>query len=240
MTARREPDERVIPNLDPEDWEQALEWRPLAYQTIRGFVEHVLNRPGSVTYRGRFGESSAIAARAGMTSFQWSVSGGLAFGVDPVSLCQDLEYRALEATAVAIHDFDPEKGGEYLSTKYLRKVILRALQSEFDRWVITSSSPNVVSYGSAANPILPEGVDEPSYLDPHDQEPNDGLTEADREKLQTALGALTSKQAWALRMKADGVDIDVIAERLGFKTVSAVHKFIRQARETGQKAYEAK
>lgn len=227
MTARREPDERVVPVLDPEDWERALAWRPLAYQTVRQYVEHITKR--QVSYRGRFGEAD----------FQWIVPGGVVYGIDPVSLCQDLEHRALEATAVAMHDFDPEKGGEHVSTNYLRKVILRALQSEFDRWLSSSSSQNTVSYGSSVLPILPDGVDEPSYLDPHDQEPNDGLSDEDRDKLQTALGALTSKEAWALRMYADGDDGVVIAEKLGFKSPEAAYKFIRQAREKGQKAFEA-
>ena len=227
MTARKEPDERTVPDLTPEDWATALEWRPLAYQTVRGFVQHVTQR--KVTYRGRFGDPD----------FEWVIGGGVVYGIDPVSLCQDLEHRALEATAVAIHDFDPEKGGEFISTNWMRKVILRALQSEFDRWLASSSSQNTVSYGSSVVPILPDGVAEPSYLDPHDEEPDDGLSDTDRERLQTALGALTSKEAWALRMKADGVDPAVIAERLGFKSVEAAYKFIRQAREKGQKAYEA-
>lgn len=228
MTARREPNERVIPELDQEDWDIVLQWRPLIYQTIRSFVSKAISRP--VHYRGRFGEPS----------FEWLVGGGVAYGVDPVSLCQDLEYRALEAAAVAVHEFDPEKGhGEHISGKYLTKAIGRELQHEFDRWLLSSASPNTMSYGSSVVPILPDDAEEPSYLDPHDQETGDGLTDSDREKLQTALGALSSREAWALRMIADKVPTDVIAERLGFKSTQAANRFIQQARETGRKAFEA-
>lgn len=227
MPARREPNERVRPDLTPEDWEVAVQWRPLAYRCIRDFVAKTTKR--SVSFRGQIGKPS----------FRWIVDGGAAYGVDPVSLCQDLEYRAVEAIAHAAHIFAETGTEEHISEAYLRKSVLRKLQDEFDHWVVTSSSPTQVNYGSTVAPLFGEDEVEPSYLEDFDRDDEgDGLTDEDRERLQVALGALSSKEAIALRLLADGQPYTEIAKTLGYKHVNSVYKLIDTAREKGQRAYE--
>lgn len=227
MPARREPNERAQPDLTPDDWEVAVQWRPLAYRAIRDFVAKITKR--SVSFRGKIGTPS----------FAWQVDGGAAFGLDPVSLCQDLEYRAVEAVAHAAHVFADTGTEDHLSEAYLRKAVLRALQDEFDRWVLTSSAPSQVNYGSTVAPLFGEDEAEPSYLESFDQdEPDDGLSDEERARLQIALGALSSKEAIALRLLADGQPYEEIARNLGYKHVQSVYKLIDTAREKGQRAYE--
>ena len=49
---------------------------------------------------------------------------------------------------------------------------------------------------------------------------------------------MTSREAWALRMLADGQPLVVIAENLGFKSEGAARNFINEAKRKGQAAYE--
>jgi hypothetical protein len=235
-----EPNDRKVPDLAPEDWAQVVQWRPLIYKVVRKFGQHVMDR--GVFYRGRIGEPS----------FEWIVPQTTAYGEDAIGLLQDMEARALEEAAVAFARFDSEKsGGKPVSAKYLERVIWRGLQKEFDSWLEANHSVDTVQM--SAQPLLylddgptddsrerhgqsigepweapqPTVADPPPVLDP--------VVEA---RLTNAMGELSSKEAWALRMVADGTPIDVIAERLGFTNVRSAHNLIAQARETAQKAYE--
>lgn len=221
---RLEPNERKLPEIAPEAWDKVVEWRPHIYSILRRFGKELMGR--EITWHGRIGESD----------FCWDVSEPTrsVFGVDPAALMQDLEYRALEIAAVAITQMDKrttKPSGAVQS--WLKRWIERGLQDEFDRWILTSSSQNVVQLG------LPEdryaGVADPVY-DPF-AEPDDGLTEETRERLQAAMGALTSREAWALRMHADGSPPAVIAEALGLKGEKSVFKIIATAKKKAGDAY---
>ena len=159
---RLEPDERRVPDLTQEDWDRVVQWRPLIYSTLRKFGAKILNR--KVGIRGKIGTSS----------FQWLVF-GTAYGVDAVTILQDLESRALEAAAEAFHKFDAEKaGGKPVSSHYLEKVILRRLQDEFDhlRASQLQGDGTLVTYEqmTAVNPRTDKPRAEPGRLDPHDQD----------------------------------------------------------------------
>lgn len=235
-----EPNERKAPELSPEDWAQTVQWRPLIYRVLRKFGQHMMSR--AVYYRGRIGEPS----------FQWIVPEGAAYGESAVSLMEDLEARALEEAAVAFSRFDPEKaGGKPVSSKYLERVIWRGLQKEFDAWLEANHPVDADSMQGMPRTYLPDGPTDDSP-DRHGQsvgedweppqpvyaDPPAVLDPETVARLENAMGELSSREAWALRMFADGTPVDVIAERLGFANTRSAHNLIAEARATAKKAYE--
>lgn len=235
------PSKRKMPELTPEDWDQVVRWRPLIYKAIRRFAEHVMVR--GVFYRGRIGEPS----------FEWLVPQGLAYGEDAVSLVQDMEARALEAAARAFHQYDPEKaGGKPVSARYLERVIWRDLTDEFEAWQAANHSIEVVQMSAMPRSYLPDGPTDDASGPRHGQsvgedweppqsvyaDPPAVLDPEVVARLQNAMGELSSKEAWALRMLADGTPIDVIAERLEYENIRSAHNLIATAREKARTAYE--
>lgn len=197
--------------LTGDDWAKAVQWRPYVYKRIAAFGRKVLAR--GVSFSGEFGESS----------FQWNVS-GYAYGVEARSILEDLEAPALEAAARAAHRFDESRGTKFVT--YLSRAVDNALRETFDSWVKGSSSevqrPIEWAEDLEAPPLLPEE----SSLDPETEE-----------ALQEAMGALTSKEAWALRMYADGVPIQVIQERMGHDRDTSTHALIKRARQKAERAF---
>jgi len=235
-----EPNERKVPELTPEDWAQVVKWRPLIYKVLRRFGEHVMAR--SVHWEGRIGEPS----------FEW-IAGGAAYGEDPISVMQDLEARALEAAARAFHQYDLEKaGGKRVSEKYLSRVIWRDLTDEFETWQAVNHPFDVDSMQGMPRTYLPDGPTDDAPGPRHGQSVGEDWeppqpTIADppavpdpetTARLDNALMELSSREAWALRMHADGTPTDVIAERLGFKNTRSAHNLIAEARERAKTAYE--
>jgi hypothetical protein len=236
-----EPNERKKPELAPEDWDQVLQWRPLIYKVVRKFGEHIMTR--AVWYRGRIGESS----------FEWIVPQGSVYGTDPVSVLQDLEARALEAAARAFHQYDLEKaGGKPVSEKYLQRVIWRDLTDEFEAWQATNRPFEVLSVSDMPRTYLPDGPTDDAAGPRHGQsvgedweppqpvyaDPPAVLDPEVVARLQNAMGELSSVEAWALRMHADGVPTEVIAERLCFKNTRSANNLIAEAKGKAKTAYE--
>jgi DNA-directed RNA polymerase specialized sigma24 family protein len=214
------PHQRPGFETTPAEWDEVLEWRPFIYRQLARFGSKVTKR------------NVAWAGEIGTTTFRWLPDGQYAYGVEIPSLMQDLEYRALEAAVRAVQTFDPGRTNKFVT--YLGKVITNALQDEFDDWVETSSSGVHWPLDDAALHEAPPLVDEDA---------GSGLDEETEETIQRAIGALTARQAWALRMYADGVPIEVIAERLGHKNTtshdaSPTFALIRRAQRAAQAAFE--
>jgi len=236
-----EPNARRAPELTPEDWDQVVAWRPLIYKVIRKFGENAMAR--GVFYRGRIGAPN----------FEWIVPQPTAYGEDAVALMQDLEARGLEEAAVAFSRFDPEKaGGKPVSEKYLERVIWRGLQKDFDTWLAANHSVETLQVSAMPRMYLDDGPTDDAPGPRHGQSVGEDWeapqsTVADpppvpdpevTARLGNALGELSSREAWALRMHADGTPPDVIAERLGFQNTRSAHNLIAEARERAKTAYE--
>lgn len=243
MPERREPNERKRPELAPEDWQAAVTWRPYIYQLVRKFGSKVM------------GMDVWLTGDVMRNTHQWITSGEGAYGVDAHAILEDLEARAFEAAAVAAHHFDENEGFQF--TTYLTKVVNNQLQDEFDHWVKTSSSKHedgVLSWQDQESQYFgdhegPEGGRfkdnwDPQYeknANPYDPTPEGVILSPEVEAaLERAMGALSSKEAWALRMHADGVPVDVIRERLGYKGEKSVYKLIATAKTKARAAYEEK
>lgn len=194
-----------------EHWAEAVQWRPFVYSRLAKFGARVMRR--AVSWGGEIGTPT----------FQWQISPGVAYGVDPTSLMQDLEPIALEAAARAAQRFDP--GREVKFVTYLAKVVDNALHDEFAKWVQSSASMFGASLEDA------EGLEELG-------EPESSLTPAIERALTEAMGRLTSREAWALRMYADDTPIDVIRDRMGHDHRQSTHALIKRAKEKAAPAFE--
>ena len=217
---RKTPDQRTTIDVSEKDWAIVLDHREYVYNRLRVFGEKVLRR--RVAWVGPLGQH------------QWRVfPPKQAYGADPHALMEDLEYRALEAAVEAVRSFKPDAG---LSLKsFMATVIDHKLRNEFDMMTRSvEESEGMISLDD----VDPDAL---SYVDPHDEPdgPDDGLNDETRARLQSAMGALTSREAWALRMKADGRPNVVIAESLGLKGEKSVFKIIAEARRKAKAAYDA-
>lgn len=240
---RREPNERERPEgLTPEHWALAMEWQPYVYQLVRRFGAKVM------------GMDVWLTGDVTKGTHRWITSSFNAYGQDAVSIMEDLEYRGMEGAAVAARDFQPERG--YQFSTFLTKVVNNDLRDEFDRWVQTSSNPENMVYADDDS-LRPRFEDSPQNTNlngrnseawdpgyernarPYEAESVESvLTPEVQARLENAMGGLTSKEAWALRMHADGVPADVIAERLGYKGEKSVYKLIAAAKDKARVAYE--
>lgn len=200
------PNQRDRPVLDKDAWNVVVQWRPFVYRCLATFGSRAMKRP--VSWKNEIGTPE----------FEWTMGGGLVYGVDPRSLMQDLEYRALEAAAEAATSFDEAHDTKFVT--YLSKVIDNNLRDEFQSWLLSS----------AAVPHRPLDQAEDMEAPPFVPDEDDGLDESTRNALQEAMGALTAKEAWALRMHADGAPIDVIRQTLGHKRKTSTYALIDRAK----------
>lgn len=235
---RKEPNERKAPELSDKDWAMAVQWRPYVYQLARKFGANVMAMDVWLT------------GDVMKNTHRWITSGPMAYGIDAVALMEDLEARAFEAAAVAAHNFDETQG--YQFSTYLTKVVVNQLRDDFDRWVQSSTSKpedGIVSWQAMGRLFFGEHDAEGSRIfddwDPQYEmsDPMAPLPEATvltpevEAKLENAMGVLSSKEAWALRMHADGVPADVITERLGYKDPKSVYRLIDKAKAKARKAF---
>lgn len=240
---RKEPNERKRPELTAKDWQAAVTWRPYLYQLIRKFGSKVMSM------------DVWIAGDVMLNTHRWITSGLSAYGVDAQAVLEDMEARAFESAAIAAHEFDETRGFEF--STFLTRAVNNDLRDEFNRWLQSSTSkPEDGSLqwsamkrrfeeDSPMNESL-SGRDseawDPQYdktASPYDAVPEPSvLTPEIAAHLEQAMGALTSKEAWALRMVADGVPADVIAERLGYEGQKSVYKLIARAKSKAQQAYD--
>lgn len=243
MTDRKEPNERKRPELTAEDWQAAVTWRPYLYQLIRKFGVKVM------------GMDVWLTGDVMKNTHRWITSAMGAYGVDAPSVLEDMEARAFEAAAVAAHNFDESEG--YQFSTYLTRVVNNQLQDEFDRWVKTSTSKpedGNLQWSEMKRRFEPDGPQndtlsgadseawDPQYektANPHEALAEETvLTPEVQERLSSAMGALSSKEAWALRMHADDVPADVISERLGYKDPKSVYRLIEKAKKKAREAYD--
>jgi DNA-directed RNA polymerase specialized sigma24 family protein len=243
---RKEPNERKPPELTPEDWEAIVAWRPYLYQMIRAFGAKVL------------GTRVWLTGNVEKNTHRWITGEATAYGIDARAALEDMEASAFEAAAVAAHKFDPTKG--YQFSTYLTRVVEHGLQKAFDAWVLTSTSKHedgVRQWSAMQRLYEPDGPTDdsrdrhgqsvgedwdPQYEKtayPHDALPEpSALTPEDEARLENAMGGLTSKEAWALRMYADGAPADAIADALGYKGEKSVYKLIAKAKDKARVAAE--
>lgn len=200
------------------EWERVLQWRPLVYKLLAEWATKKTRRKWPITMRGRIGQPRLELSPAG-DGFEWITYGAI-FGVDGRSFMEDFEAPALHAAVVASRSFDPSRGLTFEA--FLRPILFHDLEDEFRKWIRTSES-------MASGPI-----DEALELEAApfvEADAEDGLDPDVRDALQEAMGALTAKEAWALRMYADGVPVRVIQERLGHARDTSTHALIKRAKE---------
>ena len=196
-----------------EAWALVVQWRPLVYKLLAEWATRKAKRP--IQMRGRIGQPHLELSPA--DEFEW-LTGGALFGVDGRSFMQDFEVVALEATLVASRSFDESRGLAFET--YLRPILWHDLEDAFKKWIKDSASME------SARLELANDLEGPPLL----KEPEDGLDPDVRDALQEALGSLTAKQAWALRMQADGVPVEVIQERLGHAQVQTTYNLLDRAK----------
>lgn len=250
--ARTTPDQQKTRDISPEAWDWVVQNQGMVLGMFRDWA------------RRKAGVSLYAKGKLFTEKFAWRVPRSDVSipycGVSRIAFAEDMFSVALEAAATAVDDYQPRPGKTSTLEFFVKLRMFSRLTSFLPVWRDTAGSgyqntswrpDEDLKFDSKAGSfwIQPSRVsdDEPSREDPYatvadaegalfGADPEDDIEQVvARQTVQKALGALTSREAWTLQMRAAGHQNQDIAAALNVSPSTATRLY-ETAREKAKEA----